>query len=267
MEIPKYLDLYRKELQLKNYSENSIKNYVSQVDVFLRGHNGLFTEPSKINESSIKTWLLQFKTRNSMCHSISALKLFYKLVIKQPMKFRYIEYPRSERKLPKIIEKEFLLEQLNKITNTKHRALLTMTYSTGMRVSEVINLLISDIDSKRMIIFIRNSKGNKDRIVPLSQKVLELLRVYFAEYKPKEYLFNGQFSNQYTERSCNQLVKKYIGKEYHMHLLRHSNATALLEAGTDLRYIQKHLGHSNVKTTEVYCHVSTNMLSKMALPI
>jgi len=267
MEIPKHLELYRRELVLKNYSENTIKNYVSQVDLFLRYYNKAFTEPSKINEASIKDWLLQFKTRNSMCHSISALKLFYKLVIKQPMKFKYIEYPRSEKKLPKIIEKEFLLEQLDKIINSKHKALLTLTYSTGMRVSEVINLLISDIDSKRMIITIRQSKGRKDRIVPLSQKVLELLRVYFMEYKPKEYLFNGQFSNQYSETSCNQLVKKYIGKEYHMHLLRHSNATALLEAGTDLRYIQKHLGHSSSKTTEIYCHVSTAMLSKLNLPI
>jgi len=267
MNIPKYLELYRNELDLKGYADNTIKNYSAQVDLFLRNHDTEFTEPSKINEATIKKWLSQFKTRNAMAHSISALKIFYKMVIKQPMKFKYIEYPRSEKKLPKIIEKEFLLEQLNKITNSKHKALLTMTYSTGMRVSEVINLLISDIDSKRMIIFIRNSKGNKDRIVPLSQKVLELLRVYFIEYQPKEYLFNGQFSNQYSETSCNQLVKKYIGKEYHMHLLRHSNATALLEAGTDLRYIQKHLGHANVKTTEIYCHVSTAMLSKLNLPV
>lgn len=158
MEIPKYLTLYRKELTLKNYSENTIKNYVSQVDLFLRGHNNLFTEPSKINEASIKSWLLQFKTRNAMCHSISALKLFYKLVIKQPMKFRCIEYPRSEKKLPKIIEKEFLLSKLDKITNSKHKALLTMTYSTGMRVSEVINLLISDIDSKilKNVVYLKN---------------------------------------------------------------------------------------------------------------
>ena len=118
-----------------------------------------------------------------------------------------------------------------------------------------------------MIIFIRNSKGNKDRIVPLTQKVLDLIRIYYKEYHPKEYLFNGQFSNQYTETSCNALVKKYIGKEYHMHLLRHSNATALLEAGTDLRYTQKHLGHSNVMTTEIYCHVSTTRLSKLNLPV
>jgi site-specific recombinase XerD len=267
MEIPKYIELYRNELDLKGYADNTIKNYSFQVYSFLKHYQETFTEPSKINEASIKKWLSQFKTRNAMAHSISALKLFYKMVIKQPMKFKYIEYPRSEKKLPKIIEKEFLLGQLDKITNSKHKALLTMTYSTGMRVSEVINLLISDIDSKRMIIFIRNSKGNKDRIVPLSQKVLDLLRIYFIEYQPKEYLFNGQFDLQYSSTSCNQLVKKYIGKEYHMHLLRHSNATALLEAGTDLRYIQKHLGHSNVKTTEVYCHVSTAMLSKLNLPV
>lgn len=267
MEIPKYLDLYRKELVLKNYSENTIKNYSSQVDLFLRGHNHLFTEPSKINESSIKSWLLQFKTRNSMCHSISALKLFYKCVIKQPMKFRYIEYPRSEKKLPQIIEKEFLLDAISKIQNKKHKAIIALAYSTGMRVSEVCNLKIADIDSKRMVITIRQSKGRKDRIVGLSDKILDILRVYFLESRPKEFLFNGQFDLQYSHTSCNQIVKKYLGKEFHFHLLRHSNATALLEAGTDLRIIQKHLGHSSSKTTEIYTHVSTNILSKMALPI
>jgi site-specific recombinase XerD len=198
---------------------------------------------------------------------INSIRFLYKFALERKYDKVSFKRPRSEKKLPKIIEKEFLLNQLDKITNSKHKALLTLTYSTGMRVSEIINLLISDIDSKRMIIFIRNSKGNKDRIVPLSQKVLDLLRIYFGEYRPKEYLFNGQFDLQYSSTSCNQLVKKYIGKDYHMHLLRHSNATALLEAGTDLRYIQKHLGHSNVKTTEIYCHVSTAMLSKLNLPV
>ncbi len=267
MNFPKYVEMYRNDLKLKNYSDNTIKNYSCQVELFLKHFQNEFTEPAKINELSIKNWLLQFKTRNGMCHAISALKLFYAKTIKQPLKFKYIQYPRSEKKLPKIIEKEFLLKQLDKIHNSKHRALLTLTYSTGMRVSEVINLLITDIDSKRMIISIRNSKGNKDRIVPLSQKVLDLLRIYFTEYKPKEYLFNGQFGNKYSDTSCNQLVKKYIGKEYHMHLLRHSNATALLESGTDLRIIQKHLGHSSSKTTEIYTHVSIAILQKMALPV
>jgi integrase/recombinase XerD len=267
MNIPKHLEMYRKDLQLKNYSENTIKNYVFQVHLFLRSQENEFTEPSKINEQSIKNWLLQFKTRNAMCHSISALKLFYKMTIKQPMKFKHLEYPRSEKKLPRIIEKNFLLEQISKIENKKHKAIIALAYSTGMRVSEVCNLQIRDIDSKRMIITIRQSKGRKDRIVALSEKILEILRSYFTEYKPKEYLFNGQFDLQYSPTSCNQIVKKYLGKEYHFHLLRHSNATALLESGTDLRIIQKHLGHSSSKTTEIYAHVSTAILQNMALPI
>ena len=267
MNIPKYVEMYRNDLKLKNYSDNTIKNYSCQVEIFLKHFQTDFTEPSKINEQSIKNWLLQFKTRNAMCHAISALKLFYTKTIKQPLKFRYIEYPRSEKKLPQIIEKEYLLESIAKIQNKKHKAIISLAYSTGMRVSEVCNLLISDIDSKRMIITIRQSKGRKDRIVPLSEKVLEILREYFKAFKPKEYLFNGQFDLKYSSRSCNQIVKQYLGKEYHFHQLRHSNATALLESGTDLRIIQKHLGHSSSKTTEIYTHVSTALLRNMPLPI
>ena len=267
MNIPKYVEMYRNDLRLKNYSDNTIKNYSCQVEIFLKHFDTQFTEPSKINEQSIKNWLLQFKTRNAMCHAISALKLFYTKTIKQPLKFKYIEYPRSEKKLPQIIEKEYLLEQIAKIQNKKHKAIISLAYSTGMRVSEVCNLLISDIDSKRMIITIRQSKGRKDRIVALSEKILEILREYFKEYKPKEYLFNGQFELKYSHRSCNQIVKQYLGKEYHFHQLRHSNATALLEAGTDIRIIQKHLGHASSKITEIYTHVSTATLQSMPLPI
>ena len=136
-----------------------------------------------------------------------------------------------------------------------------------MRVSEVLNLKISDIDSKRMIISIVNGKGKKDRIVPLSKKILELLRKYWLEYKPNTYLFNGQSSLKYTKSSCNAIVKKYIGEEFHFHLLRHSCATTLLESGVDLRIIQKLLGHSSVKTTEIYTHVSIGLLSGIELPI
>lgn len=267
MNIPKYIELYRNDLKLKNYSDNTIKNYSCQVEMFLKSQEVAFTEPSKINEQSIKSYLLQFKTRNAMCHAISALKLFYSKTVKQPLKFKHIQYPRSEKKLPKVIEKEFLLNKLSKIENIKHKAILTLAYSTGMRVSEVCNLKIEDIDSKRMLIYIKNAKGRKDRIVPLSNTVLALLREYFKQCKPKEYLFNGQLDVKYSTRSCNQIIKKYLGKEYHFHQLRHSNATAMLEAGTDLRYIQQHLGHRNIKTTEIYCHVSTAQIQKLNIPI
>lgn len=178
MNFPKYIEMYRNDLKLKNYSENTIKNYSCQVELFLKNQAGSFTEPAKINEEAIKTYLLQFKTRNAMCHAISALKLFYQKTIKQPLKFKYIEYPRSEKKLPRIIDKEFLLDRISKIENKKHKAIIALAYSTGMRVSEVCNLKQTDIDSKRMIITIRQSKGRKDRTVKLSQYVLELLREY-----------------------------------------------------------------------------------------
>lgn len=267
MNIGKYLELYSEDLRIKNYSNNTIQNYVSQVRCFLEYYNNVATKPSEISERQIKEWLLLANSINGRKHRISAVKLFYKLTGKQPLKFRHIEYPRSEKKLPQIIEKEYLLEQIAKIQNKKHKAIISLAYSTGMRVSEVCNLLISDIDSKRMIITIRQSKGRKDRIVALSEKVLEILREYFKEYKPKEYLFNGQFELKYSHRSCNQIVKQYLGKEYHFHQLRHSNATALLESGTDLRIIQKHLGHASSKTTEIYTHVSTAVLQNMPLPI
>ena len=267
MNIGKYLELYSEDLRIKNYSNNTIQNYVSQVRCFLEYYNNVATKPSEISERQIKEWLLLANSINGRKHRISAVKLFYKLTGKQPLKFRHIEYPRSEKKLPQIIEKQYLLDQIAKIQNKKHKAIISLAYSTGMRVSEVCNLLISDIDSKRMIITIRQSKGRKDRIVALSEKVLEILREYFKEYKPKEYLFNGQFELKYSHRSCNQIVKQYLGKEYHFHQLRHSNATALLESGTDLRIIQKHLGHASSKTTEIYTHVSTAVLQNMPLPI
>ena len=267
MNIGKYVELYSEDLRLKNYSENTISNYCSQVKLFLEYFNKVATKPSEISERQIKDWLLLANSINGRKHRISAVKLFYKLTGNQPLKFKHIEYPRSEKKLPKIIEKEFLLDVISKIKNTKHKAIIALAYSTGMRVSEVCNLKIADIDSKRMIITIRQSKGRKDRIVALSEKILEILRIYFTEYKPKEYLFNGQFELKYSHTSCNNIVKKYLGKKYHFHLLRHSNATALLEAGTDLRIIQKHLGHSSSKTTEIYTHVSTASLKMMPLPI
>lgn len=264
----KILEIFENKLRYKNYSNNTIKVYKQTLYQYFKETN--CKDPYAITTKSIINYLehKNFTSVSQQNQFIGCLKLFARYILnKKDIHLDKIERPRREKKLPKIIEKEFLLSQLEKIENKKHKALLTLVYSTGMRVSEVCNLKQSDIDNKRMIITIRQSKGRKDRIVPLTQKVLELLRDYHREYGPKEYVFNGQFSLQYSHRSCNQIVKKYIGKEYHIHLLRHSNATALLEAGTDLRIIQKHLGHSRSSTTEIYTHVSTAILQKMNLPI
>lgn len=264
----KVLEIFENKLRYKNYSKNTIKVYSQTLHQYFKETD--CKDPYRISTKEIVNYL-ESKSFTSVAQQnqfIGCLKLFARYILnKKDIHLDKIERPRKERKLPKVIDKEFLLDRISNIENSKHKSIISLAYSTGMRVSEVCNLKIADIDSKRMVITIRQSKGRKDRIVGLSEKILSILRIYFLEYHPKEYLFNGQFDLQYSHTSCNQIVKKYLGKDYHFHLLRHSNATALLEAGTDLRIIQKHLGHASSKTTEVYTHVSTNILSKMALPI
>lgn len=267
MNIGKYIELYTEDLRFKNYSERTIDNYSSQIRNFLNYYSETATKPSEISTLKVKEWIVLSDVINSRKHKFSALKLFYVLTIKQPLKFDKVEYPKSEKKLPQVIDKDFLLDQISKIRNLKHKTIISLAYSTGMRVSEVINLKIEDIDSKRMIINIRNAKGKKDRIVLLTEHILDLLRKYYLEYKPSVYLFNGQNSLQYSKTSCNKIVKKYVGSNYHFHLLRHSSFTAMLEAGTDLRTIQSIAGHSSSKTTEIYTHISLNLLSKVSSPL
>jgi len=267
MNIGKYIEMYSRDLRLKNYSENTIKNYCNQVELFLRHYEPVANKPSEISERKIKIWLLKTNSINSRKHRLSALKLFYGLTGKQPLKLRHIEYPRSEHHIPQVIDGDYIRARIARIDNIKHKAIIMLAYSVGLRVSEVLNLKIEDVDSARMIINIRQAKGKKDRVVPLSANVLEALRVYYKEYKPTDYLFNGQFGLRYSAVSCNQIIKKYLGSKYHFHLLRHSCFTSLLEGGTDLRVIQKIAGHRSSRTTEIYTHVSNALLNKVNLPI
>jgi len=225
--------------------------------------------PTRLKSSDFQSYLdgYIFTSVSQQNQVINAIRFLYKFGLDKKYDKVSFKRPKSEKKLPVVIDGEYIKEQLSKIENLKHKTILTLTYSVGLRVSEVTNLKIDDIDSKRMIIHIKNAKGRKDRIAPLSQTVLELLRNYFIQYKPKEYLFNGQNSLQYSSNSCNKIVKKYLGQQYHIHQLRHSCFTNLLESGTDIRVIQKIAGHSNVKTTEIYTHVSNQILSKVKLPI
>ena len=186
MNIGRYIQLYSEDLRLKNYAESSIENYCSQVSLFLIEHDKVATKPSEISERQIKEWLLKANTISSRKHRLSALKLFYKYTIKQPMKFRYIEYPRGEKKLPQPLDISEIRGMLSACKNKKHRAIIMLMISTGLRISEVINLRLTDIDSKRMVINIIRAKGLKDRIVPLNDKLLAELREYYKSYNPKE---------------------------------------------------------------------------------
>lgn len=266
MNYRKWLNKYSIDCKSKYNSVSTQNNYTSCVKSFLKYFSN-YKEPKEIPTYSIKEYLLEFKTLNTRKHNLCAIKSFYVLTVRMPKKINKIPYPKSEKKLPRVINKEFLITQISKIRNLKHKAIIMLAYSTGMRVSEVCNLKIKDIDSKKMVIYVNQAKGRKDRMVPLSQKTLITLRAYFKEYKPKKYLFNGQSSPQYSANSCNQIVKKYLGKAYHFHLLRHSSFTTMLESGVDLRVIQHIAGHNSSKTTEIYTHISTNFLKQVRTPI
>ncbi len=272
MDIGKYLQLYSEELTRKGFRKNSIENYVSCVSVFLHQLNNKVTKPSEINEQDIKDFLRSFKTHNTQRAYHSAIKCFYKYVVKQPNKFKYIEYCKRDRRLPIVLSQEEIKAIFDACINLKHKTILYLLYSCGLRISELINLKIKDIDSTRSVIYIRDAKGGKDRQVPLHEKLLNQLRSYYKMYKPIDYMFNGQESNMYSEASVRQFINKYavvagIKKNVTPHLFRHSCFTNMVEGGVDTSIIQKIAGHSNIKTTHLYTHISSTVINKVYNPI
>jgi site-specific recombinase XerD len=175
-------------------------------------------------------------------------------------------------KLPKILSEEEVIAILKSVDNLKHKTMLSLIYAAGLRRSELINLEVNDIDSKRMVINIRGGKGKKDRITLLSEKILNLLRTYFQAYRPKVWLFEGVAGEAYSVSSLQKIFavalrKSGVRKDASLHTLRHSFATHLLENGTDIRYIQALLGHNSSKTTEIYTHVTTKGFEKIRSPL
>ena len=266
MNIHNWYHKYETDCDLKYPSQSTRRTYKSAVMKFLEYFKSEI-EPKSIPNQKIKDWLLTFTTHNTRKQMQCSVNSFYKMTVKMPSKIANIPYPKKQKTLPRVIDTQCLIAAITKITNLKHKAILMLAYSCALRVSEVINLKIEHIDSTRMIIHIHNGKGNKDRIVKLSKLVLETLRAYFRQYKPSDYLFNGQNKTQYTAISCGKLVKKYIAQDTHFHQLRHSGATAMLEAGTDISIIQKLLGHANIKTTMIYTHVSNNLIQQVKTPM
>jgi len=266
MKNEKIIKICVEKLIYFNYSKRTIENYKSHIVRFI---GSIEKQYIHLNSNDFQSYLdnYKFSSVSQQNQIINAIKFLYENVLNKKYEKVCFKRPRREKKLPRVIDNELILEKLSKIENLKHKSILTLTYSVGLRVSEVVNLKIPDIDSKQMIIFIRQAKGKKDRVVPLSKNVLELLRRYYTQYKPKEYLFNGQFDIQYSIGSCQTIFKKYISNNSSIHILRHSCFTHLLESGTDLRIIQSIAGHSSSKTTEIYTHVSKNLISKVSLPI
>ncbi|HBF87976.1 MAG TPA: recombinase XerD [Bacteroidales bacterium] len=266
---------YTDKLIELRYSEQTIKTYKSCFEEFINYYHKIDIDliDEKMISSFLRYLVVERKVSTSFQNqTINAIKFYYEKLKKGERKLYYIERPRREKTLPTVLSEEEVTKILNSIDNIKHKAILMTIYSAGLRISEVLKLKIKDIDSQRMQIKIEQSKGKKDRISILSNKNLEVLRLYFLKYKPKVWLFEGQNGEQYSQRSIQNIlktaaVKAGIKKYVTVHTLRHSFATHLLENGVDLRYIQSLLGHSNSKTTEIYTHITTKGFENLKSPL
>ncbi len=234
------------------------------------------TDLMRLNEQDIQAFLqkmIQDKKSNSYVNQmINSIKFYYEVVKEMPNRFYSVDRPLKKEPLPKVISMEEVSAIIKNTPNIKHRCIVSLLYSAGLRRAELLNLKLQDIDSKRMVIFVKNGKGGKDRLTLLSPSVLKDLRDYFKIWKPKEYLFEGENGGMYSTGSVMAIINKSakkanIKKKISPHVLRHSFATHLLENGTDLRTIQTLLGHSSSKTTEIYTHVAINHVQAVKSPI
>jgi integrase/recombinase XerD len=266
---------FRDWMVSKRYSERTIKVYYDCLQLFFR----FFRE--KPIEAIENRDLVDFNNRYILDNGysatlqnqvVNALKLFYGRLEGVKLEIKQLERPRRSHPLPNVLSKEEVLRLLRACMNNKHRIMLALIYACGLRRGELLNLKPADIASDRGLLIIRQAKGNKDRVVPISEKTIVMLREYYRMYKPKVWLFEGQVPGQpYGERSLQMVLKHSlelakIKKPVTLHWLRHSYATHLLENGTDLRYIQELLGHKSSRTTEIYTHVSTQNIQKIKSP-
>lgn len=265
---------YLLKLELKRYANNTAKTYVQCFEKFINSQTE--TDLMRINEQDIQLYLQRLiqenKSNSYINQMINSIKFYYEVVKQMPNRFYSIERPRKRSGLPKVISLEEVQSIINNTKNIKHRCIVSLLYSAGLRRSELLNLKLSDIDSKRMVILVRNGKGGKDRFTLLSPKVLKDLREYYTIWKPKVYLFEGKDGMQYSSSSVCAIIRSSakdsnILKPVSPHMLRHSFATHLLENGTDLRYIQTLLGHSSSRTTEIYTHVAIKNIIAVQSPI
>ena len=267
---------YEEFLLIKRYSINTIKTYKSCFKDYVYYYN---TEANvkDLAPKAINKFVLHLLRKKRIAHAtqnqyINAIKLYYERVLLRPRELYILERPRMPKKIPQVFTEKEVELLLQTVKNLKHQCILFTIYSGGLRLSEVVNLKLSDIRSDENCIFIRDAKGNKDRYTILSDKLLLLLRKYYLAYRPTLWLFEGANGGQYSKRSVQSLFKRAlvnskISKQATVHTLRHSFATHLLDRGVNLRYIQSLLGHNSIKTTEIYTHISTENLRKISSPL
>ena len=262
------LEKYTEELRIKRYSENTINSYVFYFKMFLYYFNG--KDYRNISEQEIKDYLLHLITDKNISES-------YQNNIINAIKFYYLPRPQVPKKIPILLTDEEIVALFGVCKNLKHKSVMALLYGCGLRISEVINIKIENINGKEKLIHIIDSKGKKNRLVPVSESVLGLLREYYKKDKPQTFLFNGQTTNgnpnlQYSEASIRSLLKDYasmagIQKKVNPHLLRHNYATEQIEENINLLNLQAILGHSSPKTTGIYFNYRRNGFKNVNSPI
>ena len=262
------------KLVLLGYAKNTCKVYISMFEKFAQFHCS--KKLNEIEQEQIRRYL-QILIESGRSHSyvnqmLNSIKFYYEIVCEMPNRFYKLERPPRAETLPKVLSKEEVQRLINNCNNIKHKCIVSLLYSAGLRRSELLNLKITDIESDRMLILVKNSKGFKDRYTLLSKKILFDLREYYKEWKPKHFLFEGEKGGAYSATSVRAIMnrsakKAKILKKVTPHMLRHSFATHLLENGTDIRYIQKLLGHKSSTTTEIYTHVAKESFNKITNPL
>jgi len=263
-------------LLLKSYSPNTIKTYCTEFAQLL--HLLQNKHVDTLTPERLRSYFLYCATKlnlsENIIHSrINAIKFYFEQVLhREKIFFEEIPRPKKKSSLPKVISKRDIVRLFAQVGNPKHLLMIKLCYGMGLRVSEIVNLKITNIDSGRMLVHIEAAKGKKDRYVALPSSILDDLRNYYRAYRPKIYLFEGQYGGQYAIRSVqavfkNAMQKAKINKTVGIHGLRHSYATHLLECGTDMVFIQKLLGHNSLKTTEIYAKVSNRQLGNIKSPL
>ncbi|WP_040281088.1 tyrosine-type recombinase/integrase [Psychroserpens damuponensis] len=266
---------FNQQLELKAYSPNTCRMYLSEFAHLLIILNHISVD--SLSHKRLKDYFLycvktlKMKERK-MNGKINAVKFYFEKVMHEPKMFFDIPRPKTPATLPKMLSKAEIKRLFNQVNNEKHLLILKLCYGMGLRVSEIVTIKIHHIDSDRMQVLIAGSKGKKDRYVNLPESILDALRTYYKNYKPKEWLFEGQYKGAYSSRSVQAVFKRAMGKagikkQIGIHGLRHSYATHLLESGADLRFIQQLLGHHSIKTTQIYTHVSNRTRSNLKSPL
>ena len=263
------------QLSLKSYSVNTKRIYLAEFTHLLKlikKHPVDQLTPKKLKDYFLYCLHQEGMRERKLNGKINAIKFYFEQVLHRERMFFDIPRPKKPLTLPKMLSKAEVKKIFTETTNLKHIIALKLCYGMGLRVSEVVKIKLNHVDSSRMVVLIVAAKGKKDRYVPLPNSLLPQLRTYYKQYKPKDYVLEGQYGGAYSKGSVQQVFKKAmrkagIKKKIGVHGLRHSYATHLLEAGADMRFIQELLGHDSIKTTQIYTKVSPQSLSKVTSPL